>query len=284
MIHIVLLLLLVLSQPSPCLALDATSVQPSTVEPGGMVTLTGGPFTSQTRVILGNHELLPESIQSGRLLVRIPSSISSGDYVIFLAEGAQSSQQAFILHLRESRPVIEELSPEQIDVCRTPGTTLDLHVAGRGFLKGARVLLDGAVIGPASPGGDTLVVELPPLEVGNHKIQIINPAGSKSIPHNIIASDQPSINNISVGEDQVNSYQLIIDGRNFSPHSKLLVNGTLIAPADSFLFHQKDSLTYVDCATLHYNRYQTTGQLQRVRFRVLNPSGRQSEVYGATIR
>jgi len=269
----------------PALALDITSIQPATASPGEQVQLTGGPFSSGTRVMLGNSALVPEELQPGRITFYIPEDFSSGDYAIFLTDGEDSSQQAFILHLVEKQPVIRDVTPSVIDACRPPAGRVEVQVSGTAFAMGASVLLDGAAIKTTAGGTGVLSASLPPLRAGNHHLQVVNPEGSTSLPFNVIVSDEPSISSISVGDDDVNSYQLIISGQNFLPHSRLLVDGQPIRNA----MQQKplidnDSVEYVDCGTLHYTRYQVTGELQRVHFRVLNPGGRQSETYEATIR
>lgn len=284
MMRIILLLLFSLGPAVSGQALDITSVQPSTTSPGESVTLTGGPFSQRTLVMLGNSMLTPATLQNGRLSVRIPEGLAPGDYVIFVTEGNTTSQQAFILHLVEKRPLIKGISPAKIDNCQASDNGTELQITGSGFAKGARILLDGAAVTTERSESGSLSATLPPLAAGNHRIQVVNPAGDASIPFNITVSDQPTIDDISVGDDLVNAYQLIISGRNFSPRSKLLVNGKPISAYGRFHPRDKDNVEYIDCNTLRYTRYQVSGQLQRVRFRIQNPSGRQSNIYEATIR
>ncbi len=282
MSKIILFCILFLAPASLSLGLDATSIQPSTTSPGEIVVLTGGPFTSRTRVMVGNNELLPDAQESGRLSVRIPAELTTGDYVIFLIEGEITSRQAFILHLVERRPDIATIEPAEIDACQVPGSQIQIN--GQGFAVGSKALVDGVAVASERNSTTTLTVSLPPLAGGNHQIQVVNPSGGLSIPQNLVVSDLPLIDGIGTGEDQVNSYQLVISGKNFVPHSQLLVDSKPISRRDRYLPPNNDIVEYIDCNTLHYTRFQVSGQLQRVKFKVLNPSGRQSEPYEATIR
>lgn len=265
-------------------AVDITSIQPATTSPGETILLTGGPFTDQTLVIIGESELLPNVQSAVKLSVKIPDEFELGDYVIFLAEGELSSQQSFILHLVEPRPSISEVLPSTVEFCQPDGSSPLLNIEGTGFTRGARALVDGAAVQLASSSSTHLELILPPLHGGSHRLVVINPAGTESIPQNFVVNTRPEITQISAGDDQVNSYQLHITGFNFHPKLQLSVDGKPITPAGIYNPPSNDIFEFVDCSRLIYTRYSVSGQLRRTSFRILNPGGQQSNEYEITIR
>lgn len=265
-------------------ALDITSIQPATTSPGGSVLLTGGPFTEQTLVIIGENELVPTRQSTSQIQVVIPDTFEMGDYVIYMAEGDQTSQQSFILHLVEPRPTITELLPKTIEFCQPNGSAPVMTVEGAGFVRGANALVDGAAVQLTSASNTHLEFELPMLEPGAHRVEIINPSGAQSTPRQFVVNSRPEILQITAGNDQVNSYQLVISGSNFHPKLQLTVDGRPIPQTGLYKPPGNDIFEFVDCSTLIYTRYSATGQLRRVSIRILNPGGQQSADYDITIR
>ena len=64
----------------------------------------------------------------------------------------------------------------------------------------------------------------PPLTAGSYGLQLVNPDGKKSLPQTLWFNNVPEIESVSVGDNFVNSYQMIIKGKNFFHNLALLVN------------------------------------------------------------
>ncbi len=106
---------------------------------------------------------------------------------------------------------------------------------------------------------------------------------------------------MSVGEDFVNYYQLVIRGNNFFFRSILVVSEypagfsefpptqhSLVAQnpptrRDSARSPQREELYYQDCTTLIYNRFPLSGENRRLVLRVSNPDGRQSGAFEVNV-
>ncbi|BCR05471.1 hypothetical protein DESUT3_25400 [Desulfuromonas versatilis] len=297
---ITLLLLGLFLQPAFAAPPTLTSVRPTTVSAAGAVTITGGPFTTGTRVVLGDREIVPGQGGPGQLVFSVPP-MEPGEYALFLRDGEEFSQQSFTLRVVEPTPRILSLSPSNIDACSSEAERR-VSVELDDFLPGATLLLNGSALPYSTAGGGTIAFTAPPLEAGIYGVQVVNPGGAQSLPHSLWFNDIPEIQSVDQGTEYVNYYELVIRGKNFFYNSTLVVNEyqagfsdlpprqrTIIAQGRSsgqetgYARAQADNVFYVDCNTLIYYRYPYSTQPKPLVLQVINPDGKKSSPYQASL-
>jgi hypothetical protein len=278
--RILFTLWLCLLLPNPLAALEITSVSPATVSSGTAVTVIGGPFGKGVKIILGDRQIAPTPVGERQLIFTVPS-LGEGEYALFLQEDEQTSQQIFTLKVVEPTPWISALNPSNVDICST-GAARRVLVEGKNFQPGASLLLDGAAVSQISMDERHITFMVPPLPGGIHEVQVVNPSGKKSLSHSLFINNVPEIVSVQQGTDYVNSYELIIEGKNFLYSSILVVNGKPIVRSAA-LPPQTDNVKYVGCNRVIYLRYPYSHELKRVSLQLINPEGKESPVYYVTI-
>lgn len=285
-----ILFLLCTLTPLSLPAQEIASITPDTVPAGAQVTITGGPFPGDTRIILGNQTITPSQSTEQRLVFTVPL-LDNGDYAVALITGGRLLSSRFTLRLVDPEPRIESVSPANIDECSTPAERR-ITVTGSSFTPAAQLLLDGAAIAVDRLEATEILFTAPPLRGGVHHLQVVNSTERKSLPFALFVNSIPEIKSVEQGNDDVTSYELTIHGKNFLFSSTLIVDGTPVNPSlssdgDQLLLpsqqRQGDRIHYVDCTTLVYTRYPYSRQLKRVSLQVVNPGGRQSPVYHLSI-
>lgn len=278
---ILALCLSVLLWPAPAAAAPAlTSIAPAAASPGRTVIVGGGPFGPQARVLLGDRVITPVTVAEGEVTFTVPE-LPEGDYVLRVEEAGEVSSASFLFRVILPPPIIEALAPAQVDLCAVQ-EGLEVEVTGRHFQPGAQLLLDGAAIAHEKRETEEIVFNFPPLFGGSHEVQVVNPDGKRSLPRSLLVNSAPEILQVSQGANYVNYYQLIVEGKNFFYTSTLVVDGrpirrTALRPT------QSDSVEFVDCRTLIYNRYPYSHQLKPVTLQVVNPNGQESSVLSVSI-
>ena len=285
--------------PFSVMALEITGVSPAVVASGSAVTVIGGPFSRDVKIMLGDRQIAPSMVGQRQLVFTVPP-LETGEYSLFLREADQTSAQTFTLRIIEPAPRIGSLSPTNIDMCSSEDER-HVVVAGHHFLPGATLLLEGSALPFTRTSEEELTFTAPSLEAGIYGIQVVNPGGTSSLPHSLWFNDIPEILNVHIGEEFVNYYQLVIEGKNFSAGASLVVNeyppgvfdlppeqqvltargvGTGTAPLERP--SQADNLRHLDCNTLIYNRYPISSQAREVSLQVVNPDGKQTPAYHLT--
>ncbi len=282
--------------PAAVLGLELTSVYPATVTAGSAVTVVGGPFDQDTRVVVGETVLAPRRTGSRQLVFVVPP-LEAGEYALYLTRGEESSKATFSLRIALPAPQIESLEPTNIDECSTVDQRT-VYLQGRNIQPGASLLLGGQVIPSTRLGETTLRFTAPLLRSGSYGVQVVNPDGGSSLPHSLWFNNIPQIDQVSIGEEFVNSYQLIIRGINFFHNSTVVLDeypvglsdlpprqrivpgeGGQVFQGDQARPAQTEAVFYLDCNTLIYNRYPYSGQNKNLVLRVSNPDGKQSDAY-----
>lgn len=260
---------------------EITSVQPSSVIPGERVTMTGESIRPGTRVVLGEWLLEPRSAKDGQLEFLVPK-VPAGDYALgLMLDGARSAGD-FILHIENPPPRILEVSPATVTVCDN-GSVRVLTLTGTGFARNATLMLDGSSLPILSADEEELQADLPGLTAGRHRLQVVNPDGRESLPASLEVDGRPRIDYVGQGEVQVNSYQVKIVGTNFTSRSSLLVNDRPVTPRAPHQVFESETLDYVDCNTLIYNRFPVTSQDRDLLLRVINPDGEATPPFPASL-
>ncbi|MDO3379394.1 IPT/TIG domain-containing protein [Geoalkalibacter halelectricus] len=261
-------------------ALEIRSLSPSTGEPGARVAMTGGPFAPAVEILFGSEVLIPDQHEESRLVFTIPA-LPEGDYLVLLRHGEDTSPTGFTFRLVEPAPWIGSISPTQLDEC-TFEEERRVVISGRNFQTGAQVLVNQAAVPVDAVGSEEITFKFPPLTSGMHRVQVVNPSGKISLAHGLQISNIPEIQSVSIGADQVNFYEVVINGKNFQFNSRLLVNGEVVRGAAA-IRPSTEFVQVVDCRTLRYTRYPVSREPRQVNLQIVNPGGEQSAVYTATI-
>lgn len=286
--------------PATLQALEITSVSPGLVSPGDAVTVAGGPFTLEARVVLGNRAIQPTAVSEGRLIFTVPP-LEEGEYALQVRDGGEISPQSFVLRIAAADPLIDSLIPSNIDVCASEGER-EVAVNGRHFQPGATLLLEGNTIASSRLSSESISFTPPALAAGVYGIQVANPGGGQSVPHSLYVNDVPEILNVYIGEESVTYYQLVIEGKNFFFNSTLLINeypvGFFDQPPQQRVIRQQsatsdpdklpspsqsDNFRFVDCGILIYNRYPYTTQPKNISLKVINPDGKTSSTWDLSV-
>lgn len=254
------------------------SISPSIAHPGEKATLTGGPFPEGIEILIGNHAVSPFSRSTDRLVLIVPS-LSEGDYVVGLLASGEQIPSSLTLTITLPAPQITELSPHSVDSCSKSGGVM-ASVSGSDFVPGSRIQIDGSAV-PTQRDNGTLLFAVPAaLEGGLHEITVVTPQGKQSLPVALQVDTTPEIFSVSEGSDLVNSYEVIIHGRNFLYSSTLVVDGRAInnLPQQMLRPPQSDHVRYLNCQTMVYQRYPYSREVRDVSLQVINPDGQQSAV------
>ena len=279
---------------------EITSIYPDVAYVGTPVTIIGGPFGPEVRVELADQQLTPRLINP-RQLVFITPQLPVGEYSLYLSEGAQASAQTYSLRIELPPPVISSISPTTLDEC-APAEQLRVKLEGKNIEDGAQLLLNGAVIPFVREDDLSYSFMPPPLQAGSYGVQVVNPDGKRSLPHTLWFDNRPEIESVTEGDNFVNTYQVVIRGKNFFHNSVLLVKEypggfSDLPPRQRFIpvqgatgFRgmkspriQAENINYQDCHTLIYNRHPPFGQAMRLVFQVGNPDGRQTAPYEVSL-
>ena len=246
-------------------------ISPSQAEPGSRVVINGTGFQEDVRVWLGGLQITSRLLDSNRLEVSIPHQTAAGQYSLAIRNLKGGRTYAFqVLPLR---PVTTGLDPDQVAPC---GDRREITVSGVNFLPSSQLLLDGAIIRSRYISSDTITFTVPSaLGSGMHQVTVRN-GEAAATPVALSVVTAPDIQSITIGEGQVNTYQLLISGSNFSPQSTLLVDGMPIA---SSALQPRERLVFHDCTRLVYYRQPVISTAKTLRLQVVNPNGEFSAPY-----
>ena len=148
---------------------------PSEVFPGDSIILRGSRFSSNDRVIVGSHTLVPTINADESITVTVPMNIAGGDKPIYVRrqDGTESNRRTVWI-----KPQLATFSS-----ALAPGTTVTL--SGRAFLGGASVLVDGASNPATLSSATQLTFDMPGTggigtSGGSVTLQVRNPDGMVS--------------------------------------------------------------------------------------------------------
>ena len=279
-----LIFLLILCFAMPGVALEVTAVSPSTANPGASITLSGGPFAAGDRVLVGDRRVAASALAATRLTFTLPPTLPAGDYSLALERDGTRTPPTFLLRVVQAPPRITLLSPATLDSCTFAGER-QIMVSGQHFRPGAQLLLDNAALPVDKFTDSEIVFTLPAVKPGLHHVQVVNLDNQRSLTHALFLSSTPEIIAVQSGADNVVSYELIVQGKNFLADSRLTANGTTVGKdlgmisADGSV---RESMRYVDCTTLIYTRRPFLREARELSLQVINPGGEQSNVYHLT--
>jgi hypothetical protein len=239
------------------------------------VTLFGSGFSEATHVLLGALQAQTTVQGPNQLSFEIPD-LAPGLYGLFVRREDGVVSKGYRFSVTPRTPVVTSLSPDKISAC-TPNEEREVQISGENFLKGSQVLLDGAVIRSRFESTGSISVHIPQIVGGLHAVQVQNPGGTLSSSLALIIDSKPEITSVTQGEDYVNYYDLIIEGRNLQSNSTVVVEGKSMIPASANPA-DRENVIYVDCNRIIYQRYPYDSSVKSFTLQVLNPNGESSSV------
>ncbi len=249
------------------------SIAPSKAEPGMTVTLFGSGFTESTRAFIGDKEARTAAEGSRQISFEIPD-LTPGLYALYLKREDGKRSRVYKFNVTPRTPVIDSLEPDRIIGCSS-GTERQVRIIGSSFQKNAQVLFDGAVIGSTFASPESLSVAIPQVAGGMHTLQVKSPEGAASSVMALFIDSTPVITGVSQGEQNVNYYNLIIEGQNFMRNSTLLVDGKSMSLSAANPF-DREKVRYVDCTRIIYERHPYDTEIKNFAVQIINANGEES--------
>ena len=266
------------------------SIIPAQGEPGTTVTLYGTGFSQKTTVFLANMELQATVIGPQQLSFEIPK-LESGLYALFLKREDGTTSKAYSFTLLPLKPTVVSLSPDTVYACAT-GRDRDVAVAGHNFREGSQVMFDGAAIRSRFSSPETLYFMAPQIAGGLHQVQVKNPDDTVSGVLGLVIDARPEISGVIRGDEYVNYYNLIIEGRNFQQNSMVVVmEERTIEETPSRLavdvkritsgsgsVTEREQILFINCNKIIYQRHPYSTLPKNFSVQVINPDGGESSV------
>ena len=266
------------------------SIIPAQGEPGVAVTLSGAGFGERSSVFLGNNEI-PARVLSPKLLTFEIPKLAPGQYALYIRRDDGSVSKAYSFMVQPLKPVLTGLTPDSVAACST-GREREVVVSGKNFQEGAQVLFDGAAIRTRFLSSGSVSFLAPQVAGGLHQVQVRNPEETVSSAQGLLIDTKPEIGNISRGEESVNYYNLIIEGRNFQQNSTVVVMEERTYEASGQPPQvdvkrlgsgmsggaERDRTIYVNCNRIIYQRSPYSPVDKSLRVQVISPTGEESQV------
>ncbi|MCM2265033.1 MAG: IPT/TIG domain-containing protein [Desulfuromonadales bacterium] len=285
---------------TPVSALEITSVTPTRATPGTLVVLTGGDFSAQSRIFLG-EQFVPPARWFPRQMEFIVPALPPGGYSLTVQDEIDSVLQPFNFEVLAPRPQIARIEPDNLDVCADEAER-SVRVSGSNFHAEALVLLGGSAVNSRAIDASAMEIRLPEMPAGVYGVEVRNPDGAASLPHSLWINSVPEIIGVERGSEFVNHYEVIVRGKNFFYNSILMVReadagaGGLGTRQMTYYAHRGASalatsdfaapgeqLRYLDCTTLVYLRYPSNLQDKELTLQVINPDGKKTAPYLVTL-
>lgn len=267
------------------------SIIPAQGEPGITVTLYGTGFSQKTAVFLGNIELPAKGAGPKQLSFDIPN-LNPGLYALILKREDGTTSKPYNFTLLPQKPAATSLSPDTVSAC-SAGHDRDVTIAGRNFQEFSQVLFDGAAIKSRFSSAESISFSVPQIAGGLHRVQVRNSDDAVSGVLGLVIDSRPEITGVTIGDEYVNYYNLIIDGRNFQQNSALVVmeertleeNTSKLAvdvkriTSVSGSATEREQLLFINCNRIIYQRYPYSTVPKNFRVQVVNPdAGGESSV------
>jgi len=258
--------------PAPVAAPAILSIIPAQAEPGSRVMLFGSGFGNRASVFLGSVEI-PARISDGKQAeFSVPGQLEPGLYAIYLMRGDGVASRPYSFTVQPLRPVLTGLYPDQISAC-AQGREREVIARGHNFNERSLLFFDGAGIRSQLISPDAIVFQVPQVGGGLHPVMVKNSPENSSLPLALNVDTKPEITQVTIGDDHVSYYDLIIDGRNFQQNSSIYVDGLRVGGRGGQEVSEREQLIYLDCTRLIYQRHPYSQVTKEFRLQVINPGG-----------
>lgn len=248
------------------------SISPTQAEPGSQVVITADGVNERTRVLLGGDDVPTQHPKAGTLTFEIPRHKTPGQYVLSI-KGSNGSQKAYSFKILPLKPEVVSLEPAQITSC-TAATDPEITVFGRNFTERSQVLFNGMILPNRYISSESLTFNLPKISGGLHQVTVKD-AQETATPLGLSVLTSPQISSVSIGQDHVNSYELIIYGNNFQQNSLVMIDGM---PVDSSGSSPSGRLLSIECSRIIYLRRPFSSTKRELRIQVVATDGEASEI------
>ena len=279
------------SMPTSASCFDIAAIEPSRGAPGSLIAIAGDNFPKEISLTLGEVIVEPRMIFTNHIEFMVPN-LTAGSYVLTVENLNTREKMTYRFEVMAPTPVISTIAPRTLDACNLDGE-YQVSIYGRNFLPQATLLLDGKVVSSEVLNSNHLEAELPnKLSPGIYGVVVRNPDGASSLPHSVTVNSAPEIYYVERGADFVNSYEIIIHGKNFQFNSILVVNEpenssfgqtfqqlSIFARTGSEGNSNISEVSYKDCQTLIYRRYPTSFQNKELGLQVFNRDGENTDLF-----
>jgi hypothetical protein len=252
------------------------SIIPAQAEPGDKVTIFGSNFGEQISAFLGSVEIPARVIDAKQVEFNVPQ-LDAGLYALYLKRGDGVVGRAYNFSVLPLRPVLSAISPERIGSC-AQGEERDVTAVGRNFAETSLLFFDNASIKSRVVSPTAIVFRVPQVAGGQHQVMVRNSPDNTSVPLALEIETRPEISQVTKGDEYVNYYELIIDGKNFLQNSALYVDGQRVGGAGGQDAAARERVIYIDCGRLIYQRFPYSPVDKEFRLQVVNPGSEGSQV------
>ncbi len=265
----------------PVVPISVLSIIPAQAEPGARVMLSGSGFGETASVFLGSVGIPAKIVDTRIAEFTVPTQMAAGLYALYLKRSDGTLGRSYNFTVLPLRPVLSSLQPSQIIYCAA-GREREVIARGSNFTDASMLFFDGAAIGSTIISPDSISFTIPTVPGGLHQVQVKNAPENSSVPMTLVVETKPEISQVTVGDEHVSFYELIITGRNFSQNSSIYVDGMQIGGRGGQDMAEREKLIYVDCTKLIYQRHPYSPVNKDFRLQVVNPGGEGSQVITVT--
>lgn len=270
------------SEPAPvAVPISILSIIPAQAEPGAKVMLSGTGFGENSSVYLGSLEIPSLITAAKQAEFIVPLKLEAGLYALYLKRSDGTIGRSYNFMVLPVRPVLSALQPAMISSCAT-GKEREVIARGSNFSDGAMLFFNGAALVSSILSPESISFKVPPVAGGLHQIQVKNSPENSTVPLTLTVETRPEIGQVTVGNEYVNYYELIISGKNFNQNSSVYVDGVQIGGRGGQDMAEREKLIYSDCTKLIYQRHPYSPVNKDFRLQVVNSGGEGSQVITVT--
>ena len=268
--------------PAPAAApVTILSIIPVQAEPGAKVMLSGTGFGETASVFLGSVEITARITGSRQAEFTVPPQLEAGLYALYLKRSDGTTGRSYNFTVLPLRPVLNSLQPPMISSC-AEGKGREVIARGSNFDGTSMLFFDGAALASTLLTPESISFTVPTVPGGLHQVLVKNAPENGSVQLNLAVETRPEIGQVTVGDEHVNYYELIISGRNFNQNSSLYVDGLQVGGRGGQEMAEREKLIYVDCTKLIYQRHPYSPVNKDFRLQVVNPGAEGSQVITVT--
>ena len=255
------------------------SIIPAQAEPGSKVILSGTGFGDNAFVFLGSTEIPARILDSRIAEFTIPLQLDAGLYALYLRRPDGVIGKTYNFSVLPLRPVLISLLPNSISSC-TLGNEREVIAHGKNFSNSSLLFFDGAALASTIISPESISFRMPAVQSGLHQVQVKNAPENSSVSLNLAVETRPEIGQVTVGNEYVNYYELLIFGKNFTQNSSLYVDGVQLGGSQNPA--EREKLIYMDCSKLVYQRHPYSPVNKDLRLQIVNQGGEGSQVITVT--